>query len=302
VPCTSTGRTAFKAGRNLIAVHCVDADGGTTIDVGVFQAGDHSLGRKELLEQFGQMLQKEPQRGELYAARAEIFGRMGQWTNAMADLKHAIALSPSAANYQFQLAGLLIDADDAAGYERYRHEALSRCVDPDDPTLAAQVAEMSLMRAVEGAEMEAVAKLADRGGSAEYCDLGLVQRQFAKGLADYRAGRFESAVQWSEKALASAKKHDLIGWTHERERNRSAAAFFVQAMAHHGLKHTEAAKISFASGAEIVQARFPELESGEMGREWAQMLIARSLFREAQALVEPMSSSGAGRAQLFRAP
>jgi tetratricopeptide (TPR) repeat protein len=247
------------------------------------------------------MLQKEPQRGELYAARAEVFARMGQWADSIADLKHAIALSPSSPNYRFQMAALVLDGGEAGSYERYRREALSRFVDPDDPTLAAQVAEMSLMRAVEGTELEAAAKLADRGASAEYFDLGLVQRQLAKSLADYRAGRFESAIQWSERVLASAKKRDLIGWTHERERNRSAAALFVQAMAHHQLKHTDASKVSFAGGAEIVQARFPEVDGAEMGREWAQMLIARNLFREAQALVQPASASGLRRAQLFRA-
>jgi uncharacterized protein (DUF849 family) len=36
VPVTEAGRSAFKAGPNIVAVHCRDADGGTNVDIAFY--------------------------------------------------------------------------------------------------------------------------------------------------------------------------------------------------------------------------------------------------------------------------
>ncbi|HUK82304.1 MAG TPA: hypothetical protein VLZ12_06695, partial [Verrucomicrobiae bacterium] len=281
VPCTAP----LNVGRNTLAVHCGDVDGATTVGVAVYVSSDASLGRKQLLAEFDRLIQKEPQRAELYAGRASVRARLGQWTEAAADLSRAVALSPETLEYWYQLAPLLVETGNLTGYAQHRRDALNRFLAPDSPTKAAQVTELSLLTATDGPEQESATKLADFAGNAAYADYWLAWRQLAKGLAEYRQGRFASAVDWMEKVRATAARQDRPGWTHERERNRTAAALLVQAMAHHRLNQADEARTSLATATEIIQTQFPQLESGDVGRDWPDWLIAHILQREAMALI-----------------
>jgi hypothetical protein len=57
-------------------------------------------------------------------------------------------------------------------------------------------------------------------------------------------------------------------------------------MAHQRLKHPTDAAVTLIKGASIVQNQFPQANSGDLGREWPDWLIAHILFREAKALIE----------------
>jgi hypothetical protein len=100
-----------------------------------------------------------------------------------------------------------------------------------------------------------------------------------KSLAEYRQRHFAGANDWAQKSLAAA------GPVPERD----AAAYLVLAMAQTELKQTAAAHGSFEKGSEIVERKFPKLDSGDLGDVWHDALIARVLLREARTMVKENS-------------
>jgi serine/threonine protein kinase/Flp pilus assembly protein TadD len=290
-PCSEAGQAALRPGRNLLAVHCQDADCGALIDLGVFTTSDPSIGRRQLLEELNRLIQEEPQRAELYAGRASVLARLGRWNEAAEDLSRAVQLKPGEATYSYQLAPLLLETDDLAGYRQQRQAALNQFVKADNPVVASQAAALCLLLPAEGAELAAAVKLADEAAAAEYADWNLPARQLAKALAEYRQGRFRSAIAWTTKVLTMSTQQSLPGWNHERERNRCAAAYLVQAMAEQELKEVVPARTALATGVEIVQTQCPLVESGDVGREWQDWLVADILFREAKGLIESRAAA-----------
>jgi serine/threonine protein kinase/tetratricopeptide (TPR) repeat protein len=293
LPCSEAGRAAFKPGRNLLAVHCGDADGGTLIDAALYLSSDPSLGRIRLLEEFNRLIGKEPERADLYAGRAGVRARLGNWREAVPDLTRAVGLAPRTLDYLHQLAPLLVETADLPGYNRLRREALTQFAEADNPTAAGQVARLCLLTPAEGAELEATLKLANRAASAEYADRGLASRRLAKGLAEYRQGRLTESIDWMGKAQVAAARRDRPGWTHERERNRVAAARLVQAMAYQRLTQGVAARATLTRAIELMQTQMPQPGYGDAGREWPDWLMVQILLREANGLIAGVSAAKA---------
>ena len=130
-----------------------------------------------------------------------------------------------------------------------------------------------------GADLETAASLADIAVGAipnhpEWTNY-VAWGEFAKGLAEYRRGRFASARDWMETVLA-----------HGDEFNRDAAACMVVAMAQYQLKQTDEARNALAKGIEIEQTKLPKLESGDIGGGRWDWIIAHALLREAKELIE----------------
>jgi serine/threonine protein kinase/Flp pilus assembly protein TadD len=286
IPFSAAGQAALKRGRNVLAVHCQDADGGTHIGVGIYVTQDPTLGRKQLIEEFDQMIKTEPQRAELYAGRANIQARLGQWHEAVTDLGKAVELKPTSLINCYQLAALQLETGNLTGYEQLSRNALEKFSKPGDPNIEAVAAELSLINPAEGADLEQAEKLVDQAAAADYADWNLAGRQFAKGLAEYRLGYFSDATDWTSKALTTSARQDSPGWSHERQRNREAAAYFVQAMAYQQLNQTAEARSALIAGRNVIYTQIPNAGVGDLGREWSDVLVARYLAREAEALLK----------------
>ena len=56
-------------------------------------------------------------------------------------------------------------------------------------------------------------------------------------------------------------------------------------MAHHQLSQTREAREALSRAGELMRTQVPQLENGDLGREWSEMLIAQILRREAEALM-----------------
>jgi tetratricopeptide (TPR) repeat protein len=285
VPCSIAGQAALKPGRNVLALQCQDTDGGARIGVGIYMIQNPRFGRNQLIEEFSQMIKSEPQRAELYAGRANALARLGRWNEASADLARALERKPATVMYWTELAPVLVETGDAAGYRRHRLDALASFAKEEDPIIAGQVAKLSLLMPAEGSEINQAEKLADVAAAAAYADWNLAWRQFTKGLAEYRLGHFAGAIEWTSKALTTSTLQDSPGWSHERERNRDAAVYLVQAMAHQQLKQTAEARAALVNGTTIIRTQFPEADCGDLGREWQDWLVVRILSREAERLV-----------------
>jgi tetratricopeptide (TPR) repeat protein len=277
-------KAALKTGRNVLAVHCEDADGGASVDVQIYVTKVPRAGQQQLIEELGIMIGNEPGRDQLYTSRAAIFARSGNWREAAKDLPKAIELNPAESAGWYQLAPLLLQLDDRPGYDRQRHLALDRFAKTRDPVVAARIATLSLLLPAAGDDLTNALNLADDAAGAEYADGYLGLRQFAKGLAEYRRGRFTNSVEWMDKALVTAGQQNLPGWNHERERNLKATAYLVEGMARQQMNDPIVAKAALIKGVEIIETQFPPADSGYLGRDWPDWLIASLLQREAGLL------------------
>ncbi|MCX6928624.1 MAG: tetratricopeptide repeat protein [Verrucomicrobia bacterium] len=285
-PCSPAARAALKPGRNVLAVHGQDADGNAPIEVGLFATADPSLGRNQLIEEFSHRLAQEPQRADLYAMRGSALVRLGRFGEAANDLRKAVELLPSESVFRVQFALLLLATNDVAGYRRLCGEGLKNLARPGFPQTAERIASIALLLPADGKELEVAAKLADQVAAADYSDDGLPARQWVKGLAEYRRGRFEDAIDWFDKAIATCAQPNLPGWKHERQRNLQGAAYLVQAMAYHRLGRKGESSTVLGKGVLIIQGQFPALDSGDLGRAWPGALTASILLREARQLTE----------------
>ena len=295
VPCSTAAQATLKKGRNVLAVHCEDADGGTAIDVGIFVTRDASFGRDRLIEDFNRLIMEEPQRAELYFGRANACARLGRWNEAMTNLTQAITVKPSSLNFWYQRAPLLVQTGNLTAYGQYCRDALAQFAQPDDPMESAQLARLCLLRPLEGTNLAVALKLAEDAAPGEHAppSQGLAMRQVTMGLAEYRQGRFESAIAWMDKAQVTAARQNLPLWTNERQRNNVAMASLIQAMAYHRMGHTEEASATMAKATELLQTQFPQIDSGDIGRGWPEWLMVQILAREAK---EFLSTSPTGNA------
>ncbi len=94
----------------------------------------------------------------------------------------------------------------------------------------------------------------------------------AKGMADYRDGRFASAVTWLGKSLA----------TDSERLSRDAMAHLFLAMAHHQLGRTEEARQSLGTATKMMAQKSP----GDADIDWHDWLMFQIVRREAERLVQ----------------
>jgi tetratricopeptide (TPR) repeat protein len=284
-PCSEAGRAALKPGANILAVHCQYADGGAPVEVGIYLTQDPSLGRTKLLEEFTRWIAGEPQRADLYAGRAGVLARQGRWAEAGADLSKATELNASEIVNWYGSAPVLLETGDLSGYDLLRQAALKRFAKPSAPANAAQIAILALLRPAEGADLQAAGELAHFAASA-YADGTLPWRQFAQGLAEYRQRRYANAIKSMGAVQMTSAQQNLPSWSHERQRNLGASASLVKAMACYQSGQREAARAALDEGVALVEAQLPASDSGDIGRDWPNWLIAHIFLREAKALIQ----------------
>jgi hypothetical protein len=106
--------------------------------------------------------------------------------------------------------------------------------------------------------------------------------ELVRGMADYRRGQLQSAVEWFRKSLGEISTQDkpMTGnWYH-----RTYAHLFL-AMAQHRLGQAEEAAQSLAEARQMMEAQFPKIESGDIGPNWRGWLGCHIVRREAEALI-----------------
>jgi Flp pilus assembly protein TadD len=138
------------------------------------------------------------------------------------------------------------------------------------------------MLPADGPELATACRLADTAVTIGASDDLLAYYQFVKGLAEYRRDRFDSAADWERKALSTAGINS----------QRDVQACMVLAMASHQLDRRDQARAALAKGVEITETKLPKIDSGDLGPDWHDRIIAQTLLREAKALIEESSKAG----------
>jgi len=205
-------------------------------------------------------------------SRADALARRGQWNVAVAVTTNLMESDPAGENY-YRLATLLVVSEDLAGYRRLCPAILAKFKGTTDPYIANQAAKACLILPSSGADLKEVVVLADtsvrEGTSLAY----LAWFQITKGLAEYRLGHFTKALEWAQKVFMGGNP------------GRDAEACAVLAMAHNRLQQFDEARSALAKGVDIAEAKLPKVESGDLGEDWRNWIIAHALVDEAKDLI-----------------
>ncbi len=198
----------------------------------------------------------------------------------------AVECDPTDVVNYLSLLTLLAAHGDLENYRLYCRELLDRF--QDEKQHGEAIAKVCLMLPSSGVDLALVDRMVDAGLAArmnEMNDAYFSYSQFAKGLAEYRQGRFASAAEWTRKSI------DDPFYAHGHM--RYVQSYMVLAMAQHQLKQPEEARAAFAKGLEIEQTKLPSIDSGDLGTGWywRDWIIAHALMNEAKALIEGQPST-----------
>jgi tetratricopeptide (TPR) repeat protein len=229
-------------------------------------------------------LASQPQNANLLRERANFFARRARWKEAAADASQATRFEPTNHLHYHMLAPLLVAGEDLGGYRELCQRILARFAQVKDPNAAERMARDCLILPSSGADLESISKMADQAVAAGSTHPDWIYFQFAKGLAEYRQGRFASAREWMQQVVAQPG----------RDSNRDVEGYLVLAMAHFQLKQTDQARVAFGQAIETVETKLPPLVSGDLGDGWNDWVIRQALMREAKALIEGAPSKGSG--------
>jgi serine/threonine protein kinase len=229
---------------------------------------------------FGPNDEKQPWAARFLRQRGEWRGRQGDWEKAVADFSKALDLEPANLKSYDALAPLLAQSGERDAFGRHCARLLARFGGTNDPAIARLVARDCLFAPLPGVDIGTVAALARRAVDVGTNDHPLCASQLILGLAEYRQGHYAAAAGWAGKALDGGGM----------DADCDVQACATLAMAEQQLKQTDLARATLARGRQIVETKLPKLESGDLGSEWSQWIMAHALMREAAALVEDPSA------------
>jgi tetratricopeptide (TPR) repeat protein len=155
---------------------------------------------------------------------------------------------------------------------------LARFGKTEVPRVARWIAKTCSLAADAVSDYESILKLADRAVDKKD---SLPYRWFllTKALAEYRAGRYASAIEWSRQS-GPKSAGPQTGY------HTDASAFAVLAMAHYRLDEAEEARKALGEAQTILANKMPQPAKGKLfSRDWADWLHAQILCREAEALL-----------------
>jgi serine/threonine protein kinase len=208
---------------------------------------------------------------------AEARVRNGRWKDAAMDYSNVVELEPT--NFfnldNLSLAALLVQSGDLAGYRRHCSQVMARYGSQTHAMFDMYIAEDCLILPGSGVDLEAIGNFQFRTNPNIHGLDPFIP--FIKGLVEYRRGHFGNAAEWEQKALAEGPTPCDADY---------AKAWMVLAMAQCQLKRSEEARSSLAKGVEIIDTKLPKLESGDIGADWENWIIAHALLKEAKELIE----------------
>ena len=197
--------------------------------------------------------------------------------------QEAHELVEGACRDRFQLAVLVLEIGDRETYRAHCQKMVARFRATNLPGPLGETAEACLLVAEPGPDSEVAGQLADQAFSLGKNSFWVYYVQFVKGLAEYRAGHYASAVDWVDKCIGQP--------TMVSGPRPDGPAYLVQAMAQHKLKRSDEARAALAKAADIVNAKLLKVQDTALDENWIDWLIAEILLREAQALIDPPAAT-----------
>ena len=250
---------------------------------------------------------------EFLRIRGDFWARTGDWQAAVTDFTALLKLEPDNHEGHYALAPLLVQTRDAEAYAWFRRQILARFgATTNDSNMVHRMARSCLILPASARELEAATSLADLSATLGKGRINEPWCFFTKGLADYRRGRYTNTVDWMQQVKVEAQ-NPIPG--QGRLRHLSVQTYAVLAMAEYQLNHAAEARAALAmarrimkeemdlserrgagrgrqgAAVDMMQEDMPWLEGGDLTGGWREWLIAHSLMNEAEALIQPQTSS-----------
>jgi tetratricopeptide (TPR) repeat protein len=219
-------------------------------------------------------------RGNMYASR-------GRWKEAAGDFTKAVGDQPRVDLQQWKCMVALAQAGDEEGYRRQRRASFSALPHDVPESVARHAARAALLVPIDGEDLTTAMNLAAIGASdsASGSDRRWVEQN--RGLAEYRTGRFESAV---DLLLRSIKTNKASG----SDACLEAVSDFFLAMARARLDHAGDGVADFERGVVLMEGELRRLSNGDLGYGWYEWAICDIARREAQQILTESKSDVAG--------
>jgi tetratricopeptide (TPR) repeat protein len=221
-------------------------------------------------------------------ARAELLARQGKWKQAASDFAQLVEYHPTHSAHYHQLAPLLVAIGDTDGYHRLCQGIVTHFGATRNSSEADTVAKCCLILPPTDIDLAVIGNLAatviDVGTNNEFLDFG----QFSTGLAEYRQGHFDGAVEWMRRVLRNDGHpwDDLVHFE----------ANMVLAMADYRLNKTNEARLALAEGEALAEKKLPHLDAEDLAPGWSagwiDLLIGHALMKEAKELIEAGQAEG----------
>jgi serine/threonine-protein kinase len=221
----------------------------------------------EAHDHYRQVLRLDPTNWEVLDGLTSVLLRLGRGQEAQATWRKVLDANPPAARAWFGYAELCSFFGQEEEYRRARRALLKRFGASNEPFVAEPVSRACLLLPAAGDELRQAAALADRAMAARASTPEWVYRYylFAKGLAEYRQGRWDSAIS-------------VMGG--EASRVMGPAPRLVLALAQHGRGQKQQARKTLAAAVVAFDWSAAQADVGDV---W----IAHVLRREAEALILP---------------
>jgi WD40 repeat protein/serine/threonine protein kinase/tetratricopeptide (TPR) repeat protein len=213
-----------------------------------------------------------PEEEQERRAAAAAAAHRGDWSGVAAVYTELLKLEPNHPWLWYEVAVVQAHLGHKEEYRRLCREMLERFGDTEDPTIADCTSKTCVLLAGPTEDRNKLARLLDLAGTKRPDQRGMPWVLMARGLADYRAGRWADAAGWLEKSLAKQTSVYV-----------QASAHFLLAMTQQRLGQSEAARATLARAREITERQVPTLEKS--GTFWHDWLINDLLRREAETLL-----------------
>jgi eukaryotic-like serine/threonine-protein kinase len=213
-----------------------------------------------------------PGAGSIYSVLGQVRAAQRHWRQSLIHFQATAQVMPEEPTAFFQIAALFVKLEDVAGYRQHCQTLLKKFASTTDPLVAERTVKACLILPESGVDMSVMDKLAGIAAAADSTHPEYPFLQFAKGLFEFRQGRFGSAADWVNPVVTEAG--DAL---------RTVQASMILAMTQYRLNQVEQARETFRKGLELNERR---LAGGIPDGRWNDWIYMQALTQQARAMIE----------------
>ncbi len=216
---------------------------------------------------------------DFMSSRLDRLARHGRFEEALKAAFDQMEVFPNSLTARWSAPMLMLKTGDLDGYRRNRSEMLSRAESPD-PMSNTFLALASLILPPNPDQINATMRLADSAIAMEGGRFNIPQGHAARHLAEYRGGRYQSAIQMAEAyllGLGNSASPDAVWF------NRA-----VIALSRYQLNQPDAARKELGEARESFNAfaaQYPGTDTQPSDENWTAWIAAEQILHEAEALI-----------------
>jgi tetratricopeptide (TPR) repeat protein len=222
---------------------------------------------------------QQPSSVDFLDLRLELLGRQERWREAVVDATLIVNHVPAEPEKYHTLAPLLIITGNQSAYKQLCREMLRRFGAVTHNYAADRVAKSCLLSPNSDVDLLLVDKLADTALAGSEGDMCMPLFQMCKGFSMLRLGKFEKAIEWTEKSLNSPFVH------------AHAQGYAILAMAHWQLGHKDEARAMLTKGNTLAPPSLSDDALAQAENKWLPRVMARIQLDEASALIQRSTPS-----------